>query len=55
MNTLSELWDLYQKEKTLALAAGTVRHDYNQVAKWLENCPIQEPSTAIPYFHSKRR
>lgn len=43
MNTLSELWVQYQKEKTLALASGTVRHDYNQVAKWLENCPIQEP------------
>jgi integrase len=43
MKTLYELWNLYQQEKTIALASGTVRHDYTQVAKWLENCPIQEP------------
>jgi len=43
MKTLIKLWNKYQKEKSISLCAGTIEHTYDQVSKWLERCPVQDP------------
>ena len=43
MKTLTKLWKKYQQEKSISLCAGTIEHTYDQVFKWLEKCPIQDP------------
>lgn len=43
MKTLTKLWKKYYKEKSISLCSGTIKHTYDQVSRWLEKCPVQDP------------
>ena len=39
---LSELWDMFVAERSIALCPTSLTSDYAQVKKWLVRCPIQD-------------
>jgi integrase len=41
-HTLSQAWELFKEERSVALCATSLTSDYSQVSKWLARCPIQE-------------
>lgn len=40
--TLTELWNAFVEERSIALCPTSLTSDYNQVGKWLARCPIQD-------------
>lgn len=42
MKSLTRLWEIYQKEKSISLSPGTIEHTYVQVFNWISKCPIQK-------------
>ena len=40
--TLSELWDAFVAERSIALCPTSLTSDYRQVRKWLQRCPVQD-------------
>jgi integrase len=40
--TLSQAWELFKEERSVALCPTSLTSDYNQVSKWLARCPIQD-------------
>jgi integrase len=40
--TLSELWDAFVAERSIALCPTSLTSDYRQVRKWLHRCPMQD-------------
>jgi integrase len=40
--TLSELWDSFVAERSIALCPTSLTSDYRQVRKWLQRCPVQD-------------
>jgi integrase len=42
--TLSETWQLFMEERSIALSPTSLCTDYAQVTKWLARCPVQDIS-----------
>jgi integrase len=42
MKSLTKLWKLYSKEKSISLSPGTIQHNYKQVLNWIKKCPVQD-------------
>lgn len=42
MTTLSEAWQQFLAERTIALCPTSLESDYKQTTKWLAKCPVQD-------------
>lgn len=41
-HTVSEVWAMFLKERSIALCPTSLTSDYRQVSKWLARCPVQD-------------